>query len=272
MNCTTYSLVSCSAFIKIRNWIYQSRNIFHQWWLSKSILTYIVRAVIWPDSDFLLYLQSSEQATEDTSAYMKQSPTECVPSASEILHWQIVWCFFGVMKACKKMKRELCTEIPLLRGPGDMLCACKLKLLSAWQLALLGCWEGIRFPEEFSCLVKPCFPLLQASPRSHNQGARAVCDKSCTRANLCLGLAREQLAFGTTPLPSWGRKLCSAVLLPPRLWQKQPQKMHTILCPNSGFSGIGAIVMFGGSEFLLRCVTSIRVGIKLLFVLTLALK
>lgn len=215
----------------------------------RSILTYIVRAVIWPDSDnFLLYLQSSEQATEDTSAHMKQSPTECVPSASEILPWQIVWCFLCGYEGMQRAEEGKCTEIPLLRdtGPGDMLWGCKLKLLSAWQFASLGCCEGIRFSEEFSCLMKPCFPLLQASPRSHNQGARAVCDKSCARANLRLVLAREQPAFGATPLPPWGGKLCSAVLLSHRLWKKQPQKIHIFLCPNPG-SGIGAIVMFGGS-------------------------
>lgn len=42
-----------------------------------------------------------------------------------------------------------------------MLWGCRLKMLSAWQFALLGCWEGVRLPEEFPCLVKPCFPLLQ---------------------------------------------------------------------------------------------------------------
>lgn len=216
----------------------------------RPIWTYIVRAVIWPDSDnVLLYLQSTEQETEDTSAYMKWSPTECVPSASEILPQQIVWCFLWGYEGMQRDGEGTVPRDPAAKGHRARwhMVGLQAELLSARQFASLECWEGIRFPEEFSCLLKPCFPLLQASPRSHNRGARAVCDKSCTRANLCLGLARKQLAFGATPLPPWGRKLCSAVLLPPRLWQKQPQKFHIFLCPNPGFSGIGAIVTFGGS-------------------------
>lgn len=139
-----------------------------------NISTYVVRAVTWPSDcdDFFVNLQSSEQATEDVSACMKQSSTETVPCASETLPCQIVFhVFFGVTKACKETEKEPCPEILLLAGRGARRRAEGLQAGAALCLAV--CVAGVRGRCDVSCRV----PLALQSPappcREQVQGQRA---------------------------------------------------------------------------------------------------
>lgn len=132
----------------------------------RSILTYIVRAGTWPsDSDiFLLNLQSSEQATEDISACMKQSPTECVPSASEILPWQIVWCFLWGYEGMQRDEEGIVHRNPTAKGTRGQVTRCGA---AGWSCSLPGnlpCWGAgkvLGFLKSSPALWSPASPCCK---------------------------------------------------------------------------------------------------------------
>lgn len=236
-----------------------------------SISTYGVRAFKCPSDsdDFLVNLQSSEQATKETNTCMKRSSTETVSSASKTLPCQIVFhVFFGVMKACKEREREPCTEIPLLEGRQARWHAVRLPAEAALCLAV--CLSGVLGRYYVSWRV----PLALWNPASpcckRAQGQRAGEPGLCGTAPASEQVAAwdwqgEQLYL--CPLGWESSEI--AVLLPDSLWERQPQKIHK---GEFTFSYVQILYFLwleqsSGLEnlsFLLRCVSPPQVHIRFL--------
>lgn len=66
---------------------------------------------------------------------MKQSPTECVPSASEILPWQIVWCFLWGYEGMQRDEEGIMHRNPAAKGTLGQVTCCGA---AGWRCSLPG--------------------------------------------------------------------------------------------------------------------------------------